>query len=180
MHWVTLFDIEKSGFKDWWPLSFVLILLPVTGFLAFAPNGFYQRALDRLPRHLLQVGLTGPSRRVFGIVGLMIAVAFSASSALGLYSSYRTLRAARETGAFRTVEGQVSHYQCCKSVSFDVDGIAFKYSSDVLTSAFNDDGGPFDPGGPVNAGMHVRIAYVGRPNGGDYYSRQIIRLEVRQ
>ncbi len=179
MHWVTLFDIEQSGFKDWWPLCFVAVFMAAMGFLALAPNDFYRRLLDRLPHHMPRPGLSNSSRRFFGGAGFALALLFAVSAGRDLYLNYRALRDARETGAFRVVEGRVDDYRCCKDVSFEVDGVAFMYSSDVLTSAFNDDGGMFDPGGPVKAGMRVRIAYVDRRNS-VFYARQIVRVEVLQ
>jgi hypothetical protein len=56
--------------------------------------------------------------------------------------------------------------------SFDVNDVHFAYASAVITQGFSQD---FASGGPIRAGLLVRIHYVGDPR-----SATVVRLEIHR
>lgn len=164
MHFVTVFDLSQSGFKDWTFSAFGLIFIVAGALLVFAPNVMLR---------LMPKGPQGRGRRIFSWFFFCFAICWTALAFGQTYLSYVTLRRDLAAGNYGTVEGAVEHFHPMPYTghameSFDVKGVHFEYSDYVETAAFNQTA---SHGGPIHEGVYVRIDYVGNA---------IIRLEIRQ
>jgi hypothetical protein len=93
------------------------------------------------------------------------------------YSSYRDCREAYRTGRYSIVEGIVEDfhpmpYAGHQDECFRVQKERFCYSDYSVSPAFNQSA---SHGGPIRAGLPVRIAYLEN----DHFNAQILRLEIR-
>ena len=109
--------------------------------------------------------------RAFRWFYLVFAVCWTVASGLAVgVGSYRASHALN-TGAYSVVEGRVEKFtpmpwQGHADESFDVKGVHFAYSDYAVTAGFNNSA---SHGGPLRAGLQVRIAYR---------DGEILRLEV--
>ena len=90
---------------------------------------------------------------------------------MATYGEYRHLVAALQNGEAQVVEGIVTDFkpippQGHADERFTVAGHTFSYSDYVTTSAFHT---TRSYGGPIRAGLRVRVTYVGN---------SIVRLEI--
>lgn len=93
------------------------------------------------------------------------------------YVDYANSRDTLREGRVRVVEGIVENFVLtphakCSVESFTVDSYRFEYSDGVVTAGFNQTN---LRGGPIRAGLRVRISFVGSETG-----NKIARLEVAQ
>lgn len=123
------------------------------------------------------------SRILMQIVGFVL-IAFSCvlgyTFAKISVEDFVKLRVALKHGWYQVAEGPVENfvpmpYQGHAVEHFTVGGIRFAYSTYEVTNCFNHTA---SHGGPVRAGLHVRISYVGGHPG--LGSNCILRLETVQ
>ncbi len=133
---------------EWHPVMWALPAVPaLLGVAAVVAYYFIRRGGSRI----LMVSI------------LMISAFLSGALLLGnILPNYALFQAAKR-GAYQVVEGTITdfHPQLRDQrtyESFTVSGITFRYSTYEMTVAFHDTAGF---GGPIHAGMHVRIAYLG-------------------
>jgi len=151
MAYVTVFDIATMDFPFWWLAALPPVILAFA-FLAgrLAANPFRRRLADG--------------------VGFVTAAGFALGFAY-TYVEHNSLSAARGSGQYETVEGTISDFrevwdEGSPSEAFTVNGIAFDYVGNALTSAFHDIA---RDGGPIRPGQRVRIGHV---------DGKIIKLEI--
>jgi hypothetical protein len=150
MNYEVVFDVAQSGYRDW---RFAAAGLP---FLAIGVTWLVWRRRHPDPK------LTG-WRRLHPWFMTGFALVWSTVAFAGTYSAYRSLRGALERGECATVEGVVEHFVPGDAgghpdESFDVGGRRFEYSDFMITGGFNN---MRSHGGPMQEGLHVRIASVG-------------------
>jgi hypothetical protein len=155
--YTTVFDVTAAGYRYWtW---IVLGLL----FVAIAVGV----ALHDLRRHPERTRL----RRAF----VWLLPAFPALWTLAVtaktYSEHARLSSALERGAVAYVEGTVENFVPMPATGhamehFEVAGQSFEYSDFVVTGGFNNTA---SRGGPIRAGLPVRIGHV---------DGTIVRLDV--
>ncbi len=156
----VVFDLGQSGFQEW---LFLIGLGPaiVSGWILIAA----QRAQPgfRTKRQITQLAVTA-------FLALWTAVAFGFP-----FADYLHLRHAYDTGRYHTVAGTVEHFASTpdgKDEHFTVAGVPFSYAEPEGSSMFHC---PQSSGGPIRAGLPVRISYV---YGGPFSTNAIIKLEV--
>jgi hypothetical protein len=160
--WRTAFDVAEAGYQAW------PFLLPGAAFVVFGLAAVSQPA--RLQR-ILPSALKGRLRQRFGLVFLVFAVLWTATSFAQTWSEYRRAVAALVDGHYEVAEGAVRDfvpmpYGGHSMESFKVAGTSFSYSDYVITAGFHTTA---SHGGPLQGGMTVRIAHVGN---------LILRLEI--
>jgi hypothetical protein len=166
-HFVKVFDVLDSGFRNW--------TFPAIG-LVFVAMGIAMFAFPNLIKKLgipyfgFDAGWKRFSRYfLLGFAILWTALAFSIT-----YFSYLHHKAlARENGC-RVVEGPVENfvpmpYEGHALESFSVSGVPFKYSDFQMTDGFNQTS---SHGGPIKSDSYARICY-------DPSGNVILRLEIR-
>ncbi|MDQ6770209.1 MAG: hypothetical protein M3Z54_09500 [Gemmatimonadota bacterium] len=159
--YVVIYDAITAGFHTWW--------LALLGLIGVAAGFAAARYPDRVP-----AGMRFPSQlatRLFGVFFLTCALSWTIFAYVSLYDQYAQLRQALQAGTYETVEGTVEDF-----VPGDPDGHAperftvsrhhYEYSPSRVTSGFNKIS---THGGPMHAGLRVRIADVGG---------EIARLEI--
>jgi hypothetical protein len=163
-HFVKVFDILDSGFRDWTFSAFGLIFVAI-GIVILA-----------FPRFLKAVGIPYLNLQsrfsryfVLGFAILWTIVSFSLT-----YSGYLHHRSLVRENLCRVVEGPVEHfvpmpYGGHAQETFYVSGMRFSYSDFATTGGFNNTS---SHGGPINASSYVRICY-------DPAGNVILRLEIR-
>ena len=99
---------------------------------------------------------------------ICFATLWTAAAFAGTFVAYRKAVGALHNGEANVVEGRVDHYSQVptKSESFDVSGVKFWYSDDVIIAGFNHTA---FHGGPIRQGLPVKIWY---------WHGQILRLEI--
>jgi hypothetical protein len=166
-HFVKVFDLADSGYKDW---SF-----PAFG-LIFVLIGLVMIAGPRLIRH---IGIpffefrTGRFK-AFRYVYLGFAVFWTVTAFAATFAPYWKHRTMERDNACRTIEGTVDNFVPMPATghaeeSFSVADVPFSYSDYVVSDGFNN---AASLGGPIRAGQHVRICY-------DPETSAILRLEIR-
>jgi hypothetical protein len=163
-HFVKVFDILDTGFRDWTFSAFGLIFVAV-GIVILV-----------FPRFLKAVGipylnLQSRFSRYFdlGFAILWTTLFFSLT-----YLGYLHHRSLAQENRCRAVEGPVEHfvpmaYGGHAQETFYVSGVRFGYSDFEITDGFNNTS---SHGGPINASSYVRICY-------DPAGNVILRLEIR-
>lgn len=153
MDYVTVFDIANADQHIWW---FAVGAVAIISLVFLIAVSFL--SMSRL------------RRRIF--LGAMLA--FDVLFGWSLWAGYQEdsrLREARASGDFKIVEGKVESFdeqidEDTKLERFSVAGISFSYDGRSITAAFHHIA---RNGGPVRAGAHLRISYVGD---------KIIKLEI--
>lgn len=151
----TVFEISDKAF-DWW--------FPAAG-LAFVVLGVV----------LIKVGKARQWKKSQRWVGYYIVgfATFWTLLAFGaMFPDYYQAQKAYRTGNYSVVEGAVEDfrpmpYEGHQDECFSVQGQTFCYSDYAPTPGFNNSA---SHGGPIRAGLHVRIAY---------YGNHILRIDVR-
>jgi hypothetical protein len=166
-HFVKVFDIADSGFRDWKFSAFGLIFVAIGTVIFFGPN---------ITKRLGIPYLASGSKRFtfFRYFYLGFALLWTGTSFFSTYAEYQRHRELAETNACSVVEGQVEDfvpmpYTGHANESFTVSGVTFSYSDYAITDGFNNTS---SHGGPINANSYVRICY-------DPSSHAILRLEIR-
>lgn len=166
-----LFDLAEHGPPVWFAAFGLLPVVPAAIVALRARSGlpvrFFSPPND--PK--------GTNRSlVYGFAGLLalVSVVFATVVLLWMYRSYHADKLALVDGTARVVEGTVEAFQPMPpgghgSEHFTVSGVYFAYSDTVVTSGFNETNAY---GGPMHAGMKVRIHYVGEPG-----HAEILKLE---
>lgn len=161
---VVVFDLLEAGYEEWWLPAFGLIFVGVGLAMVLFPKPvmelFHQTHRPGFYKFF--------SRTFLGLAIFWTVAAFAMS-----YAGYHSLRSAYVDGQFAVVEGPVEDYAPAGSSrgseeSFRVADQRFAYSDYNLVPGFNT---TRDFGGPIEAGVHVRIAHV---NG------MIVRLEAER
>lgn len=159
MNYVAVFDAAASSGRDFWPLASPVVL---------GVAGLY----------LCWEAFRGGARASQKAFALFFA-AFSWSIATFLWTSIRSdqsaLRRALADGRAPVVEGVVEDFVPMPRgghalESFRVGGVRFAYSDYIMTAGFHRSAAS---GGPIHAGLPVRITYVPRGR-----ANEIARLEV--
>jgi hypothetical protein len=155
MPYVTLFEISQQSF-DWW--------FPAAGLLFLAIGIVLVKFIAKREGHE-NAKLIGWCMIVFASLWTLIAIA-------GTYSAYSEFLGAYKTGDYSVVEGTVQDfhpmpYSGHSEECFRVEDKRFCYSDYAIDPGFRQTA---SHGGPVRAGLPVRIAY---------YEGRILRLEMR-
>jgi hypothetical protein len=154
MHWTVVYDFARDWFSwsDW--------IFPTSG-LPFVLIGFFW-------------ALSGSWFRG-GIVAIMGGT-WSVFHTVDALDRYETLSRAYRERTYQVAEGTIENFQTprCRAKggeSFEVNGVGFHYSDGRVQMGFRQ---TQCSGGPMRAGLYVRIWYVDRT------SRHILRLEIRR
>lgn len=166
-HFVTLFDLQQSGFRGWDFASSGLIFVAIGVVILFAP-----RIIKALKISFFDFGSWRQKIFPYFFVGfafLWTIIAFTST-----YLPYRQHLDLMQNNGCRMVEGPVVDFvpmpfEGHANESFDVRGVRFSYSDYEITDAFNNSA---SHGGPIRAGEVVRICY-------DPESNAILRLAVQ-
>ena len=169
MPYTTVFEVTQKPY-EWWSPAFGLIFIAIgIIFIRFGPQ------LDRWNNSRASAFALKP--KYLGWFFVIFASFWTSVAFGGTYSSYRECREAYRTGQYSVVEGVVEDfhpmpYTGHQDECFRVQKERFCYSDYSVSPAFNQSA---SHGGPIRAGLPVRIAYleVSSSNG------QILRLEVR-
>ena len=167
----TVFEITQKPFEWWWP-AFGLIFAAIgVIFIKFGPK------LDQSQNGKL-FGLTfAIEPRLLGWIFVIFASGWTLIAFVLMYSSYGEYIGAYRTGKYSIVEGIVEDfhpmpYEGHQNECFGVNKERFCYSDYEVSPAFNQSA---SHGGPIRAGLPVRIAYYEDEN----LQGHILRLEIR-
>jgi hypothetical protein len=162
---VTVFNLADTGYRDWSFPAFGLIFVFIGAIL---------------PK-LFEAGIFPDyQKRMFGswfpTLYLGFAIFWTITAFLITFGGYLKDRKALLSGQANYVEGVVQNfvpmpYQGHATESFTINGIPFHYSDYIVTSGFNNTA---SHGGPIRAGLYVRIWY----SGNDILKLQIPKNEV--
>ena len=155
--YTTVFDVAKSGYRHW---SFALFGL------IFVTIGF---ALPTLVRLDIIRDSRVWAQKFFSYAFIVGGTLWTAATFASTLVQYRQAVDALQTGQARITEGNVEHFAQVptKGESFDVNGVKFWYSDNVIIAGFNHTA---YLGGPMHEGLPVRIWY---------WHGQILRLQIR-
>jgi len=160
MEYRTVFDVAGVGYEPW---SF-----PAFGLVFVAVGSALVARRKSLP------GWWGkhPSASTwFAVFFLGFAILWTLGAFLSTYSEYSSLSKAKIANDVRVVEGVVTNFKPMPAAGhtmerFCVSEQCFAYSDYVVTGGFNNTS---SHGGPIRAGLEVRVSYVGN---------SIVKLEV--
>lgn len=115
-------------------------------------------------------------RTAFGVFFFGFSCLWTLISGAGIIGAWAATQRAERSGTMKAVEGPVENFHPMPPTyhdleSFTVDGVRFSYSDYVVTSGFNQSTAN---GGPIGAGMYVRIHYIASGPDGP----TIVRLEI--
>ena len=144
--YTTVFEVSQKGF-DWW--------IPGVGF------GFVI-----LASVLIKLGRQHRwpwSKKWVGYFGVAFASFWTLAAFGGMFPEYYRLHDAYRRGEYATVEGIVRNFQPMpweghQDECFSVESVRFCYSDYMPRAGFNNTA---SHGGPIRAGLAVRIGYVG-------------------
>ena len=171
MPYVTVFDITQKPFEWWWAAFGLIFVVIGAVLIKTGPK------LDR-NKSGKKFGLTFPvDSRLLGWFFVIFASGWTLVAFSSTYSTYREYVQAYQTGRYSVVEGLVEDfhpmpYEGHPSECFRVNRENFCYSDYVVSPGFNQSA---SHGGPIRAGLPVRIAYVE----GEGFQEDILRLEIR-
>lgn len=153
MEYTVVFDALQSGYRNWWFPAFGLVFV-LTG-----------------SRMLARRKALSSWERGFSAVFLGFALLWTLSVLLLTGGDHLKLAAALREGRCAVAEGIVADFQAMPASGkgrelFSVDGRQFRYSQNVVSPGFNQ---TVPRGGPMRAGLQVRIHHVGN---------DIARLEI--
>jgi hypothetical protein len=158
MTYDTAYDIAQAGYVDWWFVA--------SGFLFVAIGAALCTRWHRAP-----TGWKPTTWRAFAGFYLAFAIFWTTTAFVGTYRRHASLCNALAIGAVDVVEGRVEDFDSTpdshhKSERFRVGRVRFEYSDYILNGGFHQ---TRRHGGPMKAGLYVRIWYVGST---------IVRLEI--
>jgi hypothetical protein len=171
MPYETVFEITQKPFEWWWPAFGLIFAALGVIFIKFGSR------LDR-SQNRKQFGLTfSIEPRLLGWIFVIFASGWTLLVFVLTYSSYKQYIETYRTGKYSIVEGVVEDfrpmpYEGHQSECFRVDKERFCYSDYDVSPAFNQSA---SHGGPIRAGLPVRIAYYEDEN----FQGHILRLEIR-
>src|SRR5271156_1511977 len=151
----TIFEITNKGFTWWFALVGLLPVVPGAVLWMF-------RKRHQGSWRTIWVMYFFPG---FALLWLSFAT-------VPMWLEYRKLQDDYRRGAFSIVQGKVEDFhpmppQGHSAECFSVQNHRFCYGDNIISAGFNNDSAH---GGPIRAGLPVRIAYVGD---------DILRLEVQ-
>jgi hypothetical protein len=149
-HYRTVFEITQKGF-DWW--------FPAAGLGGIALGAIFIKFIK--------------SRKWLGYCMVGFAILWTLSVVGSMLLDYYKAHRAYRTGQYSVVEGPVEDFRPMPPEGhqlecFSVQRQNFCYSDYVATAGFNNS---TSRGGPIRAGLPVRIAY---------YKGEILRIDIRQ
>ena len=160
-----VFDASQKG-PAWWFVAFGLLFV-VVGLVGLwrivvRPRG---QARSR-PRRSLEV--------LFWVWFLVFSAGWTTAAAVGVFGRYSSTQSAIRAGT-PVLEGTVQNFHAMPYTGHDEDhftvqDVYFAYSDYVITTGFNKTS---SHGGPVHAGVRVRIHFTGPRTGAT-----IVKLEV--
>ena len=159
---LEVFDVAKSGYKDWTFPAFGLIFVAVGVLFFFSP-------FLGIPFIRMKAGI------LFRVAFLAFAILWAGASFFSTYSKYLRHRRLADDNTCSSVEGPVQDFVPMPWTGhamerFSVSGVRFAYSDYVITDGFNTTS---SHGGPITADSYVRICY-------DPADHAILRLEIRK
>ena len=165
-HFVKVFDVLDSGFKDWRFSAFGLIFVAIGVFLFFAPRILKATGIPFMD-------FKSKTSWLYRYFFLGFAILWTVAAFLGTFTSYLRHRALVRNNKCKVVEGPVENFVPMpvtghSDESFSVAGVPFKYSDYSVTDAFNNTA---SHGGPIDQNSYVRICYDPKGNA-------ILRLEI--
>lgn len=160
--YVTVFDLLRAGFRD--PF--------------FLPGLFFICVTGWLLRNRNQIGRPGRSKTIVLVIMFGFSVLWTLTNVAFSYHEYQSLCRAMREGRVSVVEGPVENFVPMSNAnketeSFTVRGVPFWYSPSWITPGFRKGS---THGGPIRAGLLVRITYVGPVSDGPV----IVRLEIHR
>jgi len=116
-------------------------------------------------------------KKIAALALLVFSVLWTSVAAISVFGDHARMKNALLTGTARVVEGNVEDFHPMPHSGHDterltVNGVHFAYSDFILTGGFNQTS---SHGGPMRAGLAVRIHYEGPPN-----DATILRLEIAE
>lgn len=162
----TVYDASQQG-PAWWFPAFGLIFVAVGVGLVIAAHPIGRMTgWQKRPR-----GLRG-----FSYFFLGFSLLWTVAASVGVFGSWYAAHTALSSNSASVVEGTVESfhpmpYTGHEDEHFTVDGVYFAYSDYAVTAGFNTTS---SHGGPVHAGLYVRIHYI--VQNGD---NTILKLEIR-
>lgn len=166
-HFVKIFDIVDSGFREWTFSAFGLLFVAagIVGVLNPSLIPTRNQFLDSRP--IL--------RKYFYYAILACSVVWTVSSFISTYSNHVRLKSIAMENRCRVVDGPVEQFEPMPrsghgSETFLVKGVPFKYSDWAINGGFNTTS---LNGGPIKADSYVRICYAPDNN-------IILRLEIAE
>lgn len=161
MDYQLVFDTATQGYTTWRAALLPGCIAVGAGLLAL---------ISSVGKSSAELGRARLYRRLSGSVAVLAAFGFGVILTMS-WRDYERLRTALASGAYRTVEGQVSSFVPERAEGhpremFRVGDTQFVYSTSYVTSAFHWTAGR---GGPMRDGLWVRIADV---------DGAIVRLEI--
>jgi hypothetical protein len=166
-HFVKVFDVLDSGFKDWPFSAFGLIFVGLGVLFFFAPRLIKATGIPFMD-------FKSRTAWLFRYFFLGFAILWTAGAFLGTFTSYLRHKALARDNKCSVVEGPVENFVPMPVTghadeTFSVAGVPFAYSDYGVTDAFNNTA---SHGGPINGNSYVRICYDPKGNA-------ILRLEIR-
>jgi hypothetical protein len=166
-HFVKVFDVLDSGYKDWSFAAFGLIFVVAGIVVAAFPIIIKAAGIPFLENQSRFRKISRYAMLAFAV--LWTVVVFSAT-----YTQYMRHKSLAQQGGCRVVEGPVERfvpmpYTGHAVESFFVSGVPFIYSDFIVTDGFNNTS---SHGGPIRNDSYVRICY-------DPAGNVILRLEIR-
>ncbi|MTJ82831.1 MAG: hypothetical protein F8N37_17725 [Telmatospirillum sp.] len=166
-HFVKVFDVTESGFRDWGFSAFGLIFVAI-GIIIFV----FPKIISKTGIPYLNIRSTW--NLLFRYFFLGFSVLWTCMALYFTYSQHLKHEEMVRYNKCRVVEGPVQNfvpmpYTGHAEESFSVSGVRFQYSDYIVTDAFNNTS---SHGGPVNDNSYVRICY-------DPVGNAILRLEIR-
>lgn len=159
MSYHVVFDVADAGYKSWSFPAHGLVMIIVGAFLVAARKNLPGEWWKNRPR----------ASAAFAFFFLGFAVLWTSVSFIATYRDFAKASTAQKEGRARVVEGLVTDFKSMpKRESFCVQSQCFQYSDYIITAGFNN---MSSHGGPIKAGLPVRITYSGNT---------ILKLEVAQ
>jgi hypothetical protein len=165
-HFVKVFDLSESGFKDWEFSAFGLIFIAV-GLVVF----LFPYVVKWFGIAYLDFQSTRQKLFRYGFLGF--ALFWTATSFASTYFQYQRHADLVRTNTCRAVEGPVDDFKPMPAEghadeTFSVAGVSFSYSDYSVTDAFNN---AASHGGPIRSDSYVRICF-------DPQDNAILKLEI--
>jgi len=134
-HFVTVFDVLQSGFKDWQFSAFGLIFVAIGTAFFLSP-----RIIGAIGIPYLNVPSLG--RKFFRYSFLGFAILWTATSFIFTYSAYHRHKTLAQDDRCLVVEGPVENFVPMPHAghadeSFTVGGVRFAYSDYGVSDGFN-------------------------------------------
>ncbi len=167
---ITVFDVVESGYTTWWFASVGLIFFVVCNLTFLLPELAKKFNVD-----LSQSPWNPANHLVILTIALVFSFFWTLISFFITYAEYAHFRDVVLEDSCEMVEGKVENFNPMpwdghQNETFRVQDVEFAYSDFDATNAFNN---TKSHGGPIKAGLHVRICYT--PT--DTVNR-ILRLEI--